>query len=514
MDIISDSHLHFEFDKLLILDSFNKLKLESIIMEDEFFGSFKDYLNNHDHSSFEMSKDEFIEEFNSFFSRDFFDQYQDNLFIFYYPKNLKSISIINQQFHLENNEIDKKLTKFDREIISGNIIQNINTIKVCQKQVIYQMRIDPENIRAGINGFIRESKYIWIVSNPECQEQDVDIQKIVKEITFSFFGIILLNLFREIIFSFLNNKDVLDLIKYDHIPEDENMNKIEKVFTTFDCRRYQSIYEEYKSFQSNIFIKSLFIKDFEQTLESKIYESHSLDWLQEYKKQNFKIFPMAIQGQLFCRYTMITPEYISLSMMVLFLCLNVLFFVFLCCLKCKKNKKLIKLLLFVNLCKRKMKNIFLTSLFFVYFYNLISFLSLIKLTKTLIFGLVDFTILIVRAYFIIYPILSFIDKEKSEKTKKKKSNQKKEENKMTSKKESKVNLFTKIYRNHTVYGTWSKVKNKVTTYLRIVPMIKNLISKKIQNKEKLVKYEVYLNTNEIQFRKQRKKIKQNGEINF
>jgi hypothetical protein len=357
----------------------------------------------------------------------------------------------------------------------------------CPTPKAHVLEINPDNIKLGFNGILKKSVKLVMISVDKCVQKSLDAIQLAKEVAVSFLGLIISNLIKELLFSFLNNKDLFDVIRYDNLPKGERYKKFDSFFSTFDCKSFPHFFEDYTSFKSNTFLKSFFIPNYTDLLNTPLFNHFESEWLKEYKQQSQRKMSSYITSGLNCRFNLIFPEYMTLFFLIIFWILYILYaFVYFYHRwnAIKKSKTYYQI-------KRIYKfwyRLFINSLLLVYYYNLISFCFLIKLLNTVYFGYSEFLLMVIRGAFIMFPLFNFlkelnkknkeIKKQKlKKKNKKKKSKSKINKNKnlqnnriQTSKKVKEnnqiPNTFTKELPTKTVYATWIIKKNKILIYIR------------------------------------------------
>ena len=319
-----------------------------------------------------ISKEVFISNFNDFFGHDLLLPDQDYAF-FLFLDAVSNIKIFEKT--LEINTLPRQSE------------QN------CPPSYVHIVTLSPEMIKVGLDGVLPKNLNLVFISNPDCVTEKVNIIEITKEASLSFVFLVLSNYFQDVLFSLLNNKDVLDLVKYVQLPKDQKFVDMENFFATFRSDHFLPISEDWVSFLSNQRIKRFLIKDF----EDESFKTRK--WLEKATRKYESRFSSSILGGLRCRYFLIFPEYLMLSL------LSILWLIYLVSsmIGLVRSKKFIKICVKLYTLSGFFHKSFMSSLLLIYFYNVTAFCSVVKLLTSLNFGAVEFVILVVRGGFITYP---------------------------------------------------------------------------------------------------------------
>lgn len=387
---------------------------------------------------------------------------------------------------------------------------SIDSSLVCPQAKAYVIDIDPKNIKIGINGVLKKKMQLVIIPKYQCQQNSINLIQLAKEVSLSFLGLIISNFFKEYLFSFLNNKDIFDVIRFHDSKKGEIYSQFENFFTTFNCKQFPSIYNETNSFFSNFKIKSFLIKNYTDSIDISNYERNNFEWLDEYSKQ-FRInIPSGIIGGLECKYNLIFLEYL---MIVFFFLSCFIGLIYILSLHYHRWNTL-ENTNFLNRIK-KMYNFFyktfMNSLLLVYFYNLGSFCVLMKLVRSIKFGMFDFIVLLLRGGFITFPLFDFY-LEIYQKSLKDKENLKNDKNDVRTNfnqtnryQNDKIqNIFYKDFKTKQVFASWIQKNNTILLNIRI--SLKKLFdrhSKKIltSNRNTTKKYILQINQDKIKPKK-------------
>ena len=334
----------------------------------------------------------------------------------------------------------------------------------CPKPKAHVITIDASKVKVGINGYINRPKTFTFYSHPTCSKPEVDHLLVIVQSSISIIGIIMASFFQEILFSFLNNKDLYDIVRFIRTPETVFFRRVDKFFSTSKCSHYYSFYDDEKCFTSNTSIRSKLINRYLQVLDSSFYIEYFGYWFSEYKSQLSIGFTTEMKNFLGCKHKIIISEYLTLLLLVILCVLFVIFHFFWYCQKNKKigyDKKLYRLKNLIRFVYRT----FMSSVLLVYFYNLFSFCALLKLVRSLIFGIGDFVILCLRGGFIVYPFfhlhLEIVNpKDPNESIQKiKKDRIKQQNNQITQRK--------KRQGSKNIYSFYRKTKDRLKVFMRV-----------------------------------------------
>lgn len=277
----------------------------------------------------------------------------------------------------------------------------------CANPVAYNIKVSPENIKAGVDGVIEADLTVLVVVDPACKKQTTSVGSVVKRLSLSFVGLIMLNLFREIMYSFLNIKDVLDLVKFDAVSEQGSMARLDEWFFTSDCQIYLPFSHDGASFDSHLRVKTWLLGNYLEHIRSHFMSKAPQSWLGEYAKQEYAKLPQAVREHQSCRFRLIVSEYFVLVLSCLLVLGKALPLVVWCFAKAPTSKKVSKAMSCLAVAHGKCRNLLLASVLLAIFYNVAAFVSVVKLARTMLFGLADFGVLAVRGWFVVYPLFSF-----------------------------------------------------------------------------------------------------------
>jgi hypothetical protein len=374
-----------------------------------------------------------------------------------------------------------------KQEISETQITNFSE-NICNIPKAHIIKIKPVNIKTGLNGVLKKPLNLIIISDPKCRENKINISSTIKEASVSLIVLVISNYLQEILFSLMNNKDILDIIKYTQTQETEIFLKIDQLFNTFNCNNFLSLHSDWESFLSSVNIRARFLDNYETGLWSNLRKQDEKFWYLEYCKMFKRRYSKSILSGLNCKYNMILPEYTMLFFLGIFVIISLISNLWLHFEIMKAKPSLNK----INTSK-KIKNffhsLFFNSLLFVYFYNLIAFCIMLKVVPTIGFGLIDYWIMIIRGAFVMYPLFNFL-KEFNQKTKQinkkeKKIKKKKKKKKMQIKQ---TKMFTKRMPKKRIHGFWEQNHNTVKAFIRISFLNKNCQENDPAIKQKFFKY--------------------------
>ena len=466
----------FSFKQILILDSSAKIYAKRFILEDnKFLDEFERFFYLGDQSenkvySLKSMKGSF---FKYFEGAGEVDESNDIYFV-YQKKLINKLNIFEANIKYSQEPNIKTFSEIVKLVFNSlnqenetlnspkeNIIKKTKN-NFCHVPEIYSVSVHPSNIKLGLTGKMKKGLTLFIISNSPCTRHKYNLQKVIRETTISIIFIMIVNYAREFLFSLINTKDMLDVIRYDSTPKTEILEQIYLITTTFNCFDFFGIYDQLGSFNTNIKIRGFFLSSYKDKLKSTLFHKNSALWFQEVMK-NFKLkFSINIIDGMNCRYFPIFPEYMLLFLLAI---LAISFFfckigsVFTSYNRQKTEKMYYKVSQVIGI----VFDFYLSANMFVYYYNLYSFCILVTFTQTVIFGFLDFALLCLRGCFIVFPLINFIENIEQKKEKKTILPNKK-------KRDEKLN-FT----NGNVYYYWTKLKNIIDVFIRI--SFKNLNSK-------------------------------------
>ena len=505
---LPDGMLSLSFKNALILEKTIDMDLLSFeVANQEFVEALKLLLQERP-SSQVIGFEEFREHFSSFYKVEAFEGRKEDFYLFYVGRKLSEISILEKKM-----SILKTQKTFAEFFTPGNNSLNTQTLpkiivkeekseaiatNPCLKPKAYTIKIKPDQIKVGIDGILRRPMNVVVLSNPECVQREMNLAEIARQVTVSLGVIIVTNFLQEVLFSLLNNKDILDIVKYTHTPETEIFLKFEEFFTTFSCNDFSSFFSGQKSFLSNTKIKSALISGYSESLSSRLKAEGSDEWFNEYFSQYRRRFSKTVSGAFSCVYNLVWPEYLALDFLGLFLLMKFIL-EFRLLWEARKNKPCAKLILRIKKVKNFFFDLFFNALLFVYFYNLVAFCTLLKLVSTLRFGILDFCILIIRSGFLMFPLFKFLKdfnlvskelKKRQESRHKEKEARKKKKKKIISTKNKPTvrRNFTKMMPTKRIYGFWERKKNTVKAFVRISFLGRNRDDSKPSIKRKVLRY--------------------------
>jgi hypothetical protein len=506
-DIDVQSFTVGNFDFLNALKEFNDSKKEILLKTEQ-----KDWVKNGKQSQV-LDLELFKKEFGTFFNYEFPSNFDEKMLFFYVPKKVENVEVMGAKIEIgRSSSSSPNFTDFfksteplpkENKIIAGGETGNTSktpTDGVCENPKAHVIKIQPKNIKIGINGILNKNLNLVIISDPQCQVQKVDAKTLIQETSISLVTILVSNFLREMLFSLLNNKDILDIVRYTQTPQTEVYKQFEDFFTTFNCNSFVNFHSDWDSFLSNTFIRSMFIQDYDKNIASRLKDEDDQFWFSEYYKMFKRRFSSSILSGFTCKYNLILPEYLMLFFLVVYVFIKIILEIRLHY-EALKSKPCAKKILVLKKIANSFHLIFFNSLLFVYFYNLISFCVLLKLVPTIQFGLIDHIIMSVRAAFVVYPMFKFLKdynrktkeiKEKEEKRKRKMEKEKIKKEKPETDKKVIMKNFTKIMPTKRIYGFWEQKKNEIKAFVRISFIGRNSRPNKPSTKKKILRYNLLI----------------------
>lgn len=486
---LSQNELHFFFKEAIIIDKEKQLPFHSFdIKNNDFVIALASYLEDFDNQTTIMTQGQFSYKFKKHFD-DFSLKFKENYYFGITSKEQFFVNVLEKK--LEISEVDNSKETFEDFVSSSNEkLSNVNSGEMkeiiveqinCPQPKAYVISIDPKNIKIGLNGVLKKNTNLIILSKPKCVSRSISTFQIAKEFSMTFLTLIVSNFIKDILFSFLNNKEILDVVKFHDFQKPEKFLQFEDFFNTFDCKRFPSFYDENTSFVSNKKIKGMFIKEYEKSINISIFKGDDNNWLNEYNKQFEKNTPLSIKDGYNCRFHVIFPEYVFLGILGLFYLTSFSFiaaYLYHRWKTIKRGKFFFKLKTVVDFIYKTLIN----SLLFIYYSNLASFCFLIKLVRTPKLGIIEFLILIFRGGMVIYPFFYFMDLI------------------INTKKQIKMNKKIKTYKGQTknVNSFFKEFKSKKVHAKWIVKMRKIIVLMRISFKNA---YKTFLNINPIKKKK-------------
>lgn len=351
--------------------------------------------------------------------------FDSNLWIFYVQQRLSKVTLIDDEVTLlEHTEpvplietisagtapVAEKMAKEEQASVPNSEAQNQSgrQSEACPEPRTVWLEVKPSDFKASIDGIMRQPQKIIILSDPQCLEGGRFMLKKISEISISIVSIAIGNFIREFLFSFLNNKEMLDLVKYDSVEEAAEYSRIDQFFSTFDCKLYKPVFGTVWTIESNEAIKSFVLGDLKNRTPGQSLANEAR--VSEIERQMLLKLPPTVRESVTCRFRLISPEYILLVIWGLIILVALLRLLFGLSKKKQSEKSCLKK---IKRCLQEIDSFLKKQcsqvLFFVYFYNLVSFLSFLKLTKSLLFGIMEFTVMTVRCFCICYPIHMLVD---------------------------------------------------------------------------------------------------------
>ena len=377
----------------------------------------------------------------------------------------KNTSLASLLKDLEDGEINKERYVDTRK---SNPVSTESQNQDCSAGQASVTRIRPDDIKIGLNGYLESGLTLVTVWDSECSQTSKDISVIVKEISVSLCTIIAGNLLQDVLFSLLNNKDMLDIIKYESTPKSRDYRRFEQFFTTFDCDNFHAMSSDWRSFESNSAIRSWFVADYRASLDTQLFRADPDFWFYEYMRQTSTRLPRGTLDSFACRHKLILSEYMALCLLCLLLLVNLVVFFWICGARPESVGKA-RQIHRINSVSRYLHTTFLSSVLFIYYYNLISFCSMIKYVRSVSFGMVDFWLLFFRGKLIVYPLFQILRSIQKARTSDDSNSSQNPVKKSKKKPKSRVdkNAFTTKLATKRIHAFWTRKKDQIRTIVRI-----------------------------------------------
>ena len=403
---------------------------------------------------------------------------QNRVFLYYTSEEIKGVSILGKKLNLS--DFDKSDVSLN-EYLQGHLETDVEGLDILSQEVAdppnataspcalakaYRVSLDPDDIKVGVNGVLSEPVTLVVVCEPKCQEGIMDSGSLIKEVSISLGSILVSNLFKEIVFSAVNSKDLLDIVRFDSVTEPPEYAGFEDFFSTFDCNHFPSFGHTRDSLDSNLRIKSLLIGGFESPVNPRLLGPDERDWFAEYLSQLNSRFSGAVLGTFDCKYKLVLSEYIILVLLGVHALLWL-------------GRRVSALLVApprepkghrVSCCGQAAAYLYMTffnSLLLVYFYNLVAFCGLLAHVKSLAFGLVDFVLMVARGSVVTFPLIEFFGKVSlpSGSTGDKPRTLSRPSQKKT--RQQQHHKFTTRLRKKRVHASWARRKRRIDAVVRI-----------------------------------------------
>ena len=455
---LPDSLVNFYFKKALTLSKQRDLEVKTYIIQDkDFLMCLKEYHQKNSNRADQVSlKNHLLVKyplaFQSRANEDFFYHLADH--------SIKKLDLLGIKLDLQ--QINPQPVSFEYYTqISDKKGLDPNTCAEAQAHVV---SFDQNDVNLGIDGFVDRPKTVTFFSTQTCGQESANFINLVVQTSSSFLGFIMANYFQEIIFSFLNNKDVFDSFKFVRSRQTPLFGNIEKIFSTFDRRDFFAISKNLTSFVSNVQIRSGLLDDYGYAFTSLMYQENFTFWFEEYYRQLNLGYSTGMLNTFACKYNLILPEYLGILCLLIYFGFQGILMLVLYAQNNQQNKSNKRAIKGVRI-QDTLHNTFLSSVLLVYFYNLISFCSLMKFARTSIFGVTDFCILCVRGGFIVYPLLVLYKKAFS-------ANKKEPKRRPIPAPKQKADQVTQ--RNKVIvkgttnfYSFWEQKKDEINVFLRV-----------------------------------------------
>ena len=365
-----------------------------------------------------MSSDKFKLEFPEFVFNLDFSLGSETYFFFYLPHRISYFTILGQKIELDNAQTSKSsffqyLSKFRPQMADLGSLGAASDPKPeysCAHSQAYKVKLLPSVVKAGISDYLEEPLSIFVLSRADCEKASFNLRDLVPAISFQLVLVLLSSYLRDILFSFLNNKKLLDMVQFDATPKTENFQQLKGFFKSTSCFLIRSFYRPSDPFASNKRVKRWFIRDHGSQFDGSAMFSRDRDlWESEVAANYNRKFPAPVLARFGCRYNYTVPEYLvssSFAFLCLFACLATL-------VRLVRPKKEIHcwflIQRFASQALGLFQRVFLRTALLVYFYNLIAFCSMITQVKSPFFTPFDFALLSIRSMLLVYPLLTMLE---------------------------------------------------------------------------------------------------------
>ena len=428
---VSDySHVQIDFDQVMIWDKTRRVQAsQSSIEPDQFLDQLIEHFESTQFLTSQASlgflgDGDFELHFKSEYEKVKASTPSTDVSIFYIKDPLESVRIVGQRAFialtgrrgslldlLTTGPVDQSAKPQKTEAhFESQTDSHPQPAQNCSGLSLLSVKLAATDFKASIDGIMRNGQQIFLISRPQCAQSGNSLLQKISEVSISILSIATGNLIREYLFSFLNNKEMLDLVKFDSVDEAQEYGRIDSFFATFDCLHYEPYHSASRSFESGKWIRGLFVPEYHRQFAERVFADEP--WLAELERQHLAKYPASIRDHVKCRFRLISPEYLLLGTCGLVVMFGLLCFVCNTIAKRRKEDKANDEDRTRKVCSsvyRFFEKQFGQILFFIYFYNLISFLSFLKLVKSAIFGGFDFACLALRCFFVCYPLKFLVD---------------------------------------------------------------------------------------------------------
>ena len=462
---ISATTLAFWFKNALIVDKSRDLASTFFYVRDTILlAALRKHYSTEDSTELMDSRrlGEILDESSRFFQKKTKQQ-----FIYYTSKPVEKINVLGKSILVSYIDKDINTTEitesFQAEKPRANEkkqpLPSQSDLECTAKAYVVTVSVD--DVKLGIDGVLEEDFTLMVIYEPQCLDESANATKLLTQMSVSLCGLLASNYLQEVLFSLLNSRDMLDLVRYHGVDRESRYYRFAEFFETFECTHFAAFYSAEDAWRSNTAIRSFLLGDY---MNSK-YWSHSFsqkdNYLRELRRQLSTRLPTGVLEMLKCQHRLILPEYIML------VCLGILCLAF-CLLKivfhCQSPGKNFQCWSMFKRVYGIIYETFLGSVLLIYFYNLVMFCAILKNVKTVFFGAVDFGVIIVRGALVVFPIFNLTQNilkpinpkpvKKPHKTRAAKSS-------------PAQHTIIRKSRHRTVYGTWMRRANSVKVFVRL-----------------------------------------------
>ena len=426
VEMVSGESVTINFGGLVIPDILNFPAVQKLeIGNAEFLDAIGATLDGSDEPMRHIPASEFSDKFSSIFGELSFRNSPKHTMLYCTERGIKTIQVLDREIHLAELPTDAasfsdylaqyKSAKADPSSDSGPRLPRTSGDEAAEPQItcnvrhVYKVSITPENIKAGLSNYLERDIDVLIVTRGDCADTPFSLGDLVPEISYSLILVLVSSYLRDVLFSFLNNKKLLDIVQFDPVPKFESFEQLKGFFKSTSCFLIRKVHAPDRPFESNSAIKKLFIPDYGSRFEGSVLHAAQYDfWESETTRQYDLKFPSVMIARYQCRHHFTVPEYFAIVSFVLLVLSGAVMY---CVLLIRTTKHVA----FVYRLKRRavrlvglVHRVFLRVLLLIYYYNVIQFFTMITQVKSLFFTGYDFAIVTVRSALMLYPLLTMV----------------------------------------------------------------------------------------------------------
>lgn len=420
------------------------------------------------------------------------------LFFYYTPSQVHTLTIM-----------DKQLATADltpaRRTLSEYLSEPVPTTddpaqNACGVQQAFRVTIRPANVKAGVSEYLPESVDVLLISQADCASSGFSVRDLVPELSYSLVLVLVSSYLRDVLFSFLNNKKLLDMVQFDQVPKFESYSRIKDFFRSTSCFLLRRVYSPRDAFESNSRVRRLFVRGYDARFaDSALLSADAEFWRSEVKRQSDLKFPRPLLLRFGCRYNFTVPEYLVVFSLAFTCVTSALLGLFVYARGClskptfhRAHSQLVRLGRF---CQR----VFMRTVLLVYYYNAIQFLTFVTQVRSYFFSVYDFGVVSMRSALVVYPLLKMLE-QLSEPHLPDQSRAQNTQAKPTAcaVKTGDIQIRHKAY---AVEGVWARVKHLVLVLFRIRRQRRPV---EVQRRRRLARFESKLMKAKLKLRSGRR----------